>query len=64
MNKNLKKTLWAPGDRLRSGMDAAKCKHKRETVRAKLRVMVEMLLPRYKYPPDRQVESLSAAWGA
>ena len=27
---------------------------KRETVRAKLRVMVKTLLRRYKYPPDRQ----------
>jgi len=45
---------------------------KRETVRAKLRVMVKTLLRRYKYPPDRQeeatetvlrqAESLSAAW--
>lgn len=64
MNKNLKKTLWAPADRLRSGMDAAECKHTRETVRAKLRVMVKTLLRRYKYPLHRQVESLSAAWGA
>lgn len=45
---------------------------KRETVRAKLRVMVKTLLKRYKYPPDRQeeatdtvlrqAESLSAEW--
>ena len=45
---------------------------KRETVRAKLRVMVKTLLKRYKYPPDRQeeatetvlkqAESLSADW--
>lgn len=45
---------------------------KRETVRAKLRVMVKTLLRRYKYPPDRQeeatdtvlrqAESLSADW--
>jgi len=45
---------------------------KRETVRAKLRVMVKTLLRRYKYPPDRQeeatetvlrqAESLSAQW--
>ncbi len=45
---------------------------KRETVRAKLRVMVKTLLKRYKYPPDRQeeatdtvlsqAESLSSAW--
>lgn len=45
---------------------------KRETVRAKLRVMVKTLLRRYKYPPDRQeeatdtvlqqAESLSAEW--
>ena len=45
---------------------------KRETVRAKLRVMVRTLLKRYKYPPDkqeeaaetvlRQAESLSAEW--
>lgn len=44
----------------------------RETVRARLRVMVRTLLRRYKYPPDRQeeatdtvlrqAESLSAAW--
>ena len=44
----------------------------RETVRAKLRVMVKTLLRRYKYPPDRQeeatetvlkqAESLSEAW--
>ncbi|TDG05115.1 type I restriction endonuclease subunit R [Paraburkholderia guartelaensis] len=44
----------------------------RETVRAKLRVMVKTLLRRYKYPPDRQEEatdtvlrqaaSLSADW--
>ncbi|PRD88575.1 hypothetical protein C6P76_09685 [Burkholderia multivorans] len=47
---------------------------KRETVRAKLRVMVKTLLKRYKYPPDRQeeatdtvlsqAESLSADWVA
>lgn len=47
---------------------------KRETVRAKLRVMVKTLLRRYKYPPDRQeeaaetvlrqAESLSAEWVA
>jgi len=46
----------------------------RETVRARLRVMVKMLLKRYKCPPDtqkeatdtvlRQAESLSRAWGA
>lgn len=46
----------------------------RETERARLRVMVTMLLKRYKYPPDkqeeatdtvlRQAESLSQAWGA
>jgi len=46
----------------------------RETVRARLRVMVKMLLKRYKYPPDtqeeatdtvlRQAEPLSQAWGA
>lgn len=45
---------------------------KRETVRAKLRVIVKTLLRRYKYPPDRQeeatetvlrqAESLSADW--
>ncbi|WP_367190024.1 type I restriction endonuclease subunit R [Burkholderia sp. Ed8] len=45
---------------------------KRETVRARLRVMVKTLLKRYKYPPDRQeeatdtvlsqAESLSLAW--
>lgn len=45
---------------------------KRETVRARLRVMVKTLLKRYKYPPDRQeeatdtvlkqAESLSAEW--
>lgn len=45
---------------------------KRDTVRAKLRVMVRTLLRRYKYPPDRQeeatetvlrqAESLSADW--
>ena len=45
---------------------------KRETVRAKLRVMVKTLLRRYKYPPDRQeeatetvlrqAESLSGSW--
>ena len=45
---------------------------KRETVRAKLRVMVKTLLRRYKYPPDRQeeatdtvlrqAETLSADW--
>ncbi|CAM8798779.1 Type I restriction enzyme endonuclease subunit [Burkholderia pseudomallei] len=45
---------------------------KRETVRAKLRVMVKTLLKRYKYPPDRQeeatdtvlrqAESLSTEW--
>jgi len=44
----------------------------RETVRARLRVMVKTLLKRYKYPPDRQeeatetvlkqAESLSASW--
>lgn len=46
----------------------------RETVRARLRVMVRTLLKRYKYPPDRQeeatetvlkqAESLSADWAA
>lgn len=46
----------------------------RETVRARLRVMVKTLLRRYKYPPGRQeeatetvlkrAESLSAAWVA
>ncbi|WP_304303696.1 type I restriction endonuclease subunit R [Pseudacidovorax intermedius] len=46
----------------------------RETVRARLRVMVRTLLKRYKYPPDRQeeatetvlrqAESLSAEWAA
>lgn len=46
----------------------------RETVRARLRVMVKTLLKRYKYPPDRQdeatetvlkqAESLSAEWVA
>ncbi|NWG73583.1 MAG: DUF3387 domain-containing protein, partial [Rubrivivax sp.] len=45
---------------------------RRETVRARLRVMVKTLLKRYKYPPDRQddatetvlrqAESLSAEW--
>lgn len=45
----------------------------RETVRARLRVMVKTLLKRYKYPPDRQeeatetvlkqAESLLAEWG-
>ncbi|ODS67361.1 MAG: DEAD/DEAH box helicase [Bordetella sp. SCN 67-23] len=44
----------------------------RETVRARLRVMVKTLLKRYKYPPDKQeeatetvlkqAESLSAEW--
>jgi len=44
------------------------------TVQARLRVMVETLLKRYKYPPDRQeeaaetvlrqAESLSADWVA
>ncbi|MBA4253129.1 MAG: DEAD/DEAH box helicase [Comamonadaceae bacterium] len=44
----------------------------RETVRARLRVMVKTLLKRYKYPPDRQeeatetvlkqAEALSAGW--
>lgn len=44
----------------------------RETVRARLRVMVKTLLKRYKYPPDRQeeatetvlkqAESLSESW--
>ncbi|MBL8343965.1 MAG: type I restriction endonuclease subunit R [Rubrivivax sp.] len=47
---------------------------KRDTVRAKLRVMVKTLLRRYKYPPDkqeeatetvlRQAETLSAEWVA
>jgi len=47
---------------------------KRETVRARLRVMVKTLLKRYKYPPDRQeeatdtvlsqAETLSAEWVA
>lgn len=47
---------------------------KRETVRARLRVMVRTLLKRYKYPPDRQeeatdtvlsqAEKLSAEWVA
>lgn len=46
----------------------------RETVRARLRVMVKTLLKRYKYPPDkqeeaadtvlRQAESLSAEWAS
>ena len=46
----------------------------RETVRARLRVMVRTLLKRYRYPPDRrdeatetvlkQAESLSAEWAA
>ena len=45
---------------------------RRETVRARLRVMVKTLLRRYKYPPDRQDEAtetvlkqaqtLSAEW--
>lgn len=45
---------------------------KRETVRARLRVMVRTLLRRYKYPPDkqeeateivlRQAEELSVEW--
>lgn len=45
---------------------------RRETVRARLRVMVKTLLRRYKYPPDRQEEAtetvlkqaqtLSAEW--
>ena len=45
---------------------------KRETVRAKLRVMIKTLLRQYKYPPDRQeeatdtvlrqAESLSESW--
>lgn len=64
MNKNLTKTLRAATDKLRSDMDAAECKHKRETVRAELRGMVKTLPRRYKYSPDRQVESLSAAWVA
>lgn len=44
----------------------------RDTVRARLRVMVKTLLKRYKYPPDRQeeatetvlkqAESLSQEW--
>lgn len=44
----------------------------RETVRARLRVMVRSLLRRYKYPPDKQeaateavlhqAEALSAEW--
>lgn len=47
---------------------------RRETVRARLRVMVKTLLRRYKYPPDRQeeatdtvlrqAESLSAEWAS
>jgi type I restriction enzyme R subunit len=47
---------------------------KRESVRARLRVMVKTLLKRYKYPPDRQdaatetvlqqAEALSAEWTA
>lgn len=32
----------------------------RETVRARLRVMVKTLLKRYKYPPDRQEEATEA----
>jgi type I restriction enzyme R subunit len=46
----------------------------RETVRARLRVMVRTLLKRYRYPPNRrdeatetvlkQAESLSAEWAA
>lgn len=45
---------------------------RRETVRARLRVMVKTMLRRYKYPPDRQEEAtetvlkqaqtLSAEW--
>lgn len=30
---------------------------RRETVRARLRVMVKTMLRRYKYPPDRQEEA-------
>ncbi|MEZ0031265.1 type I restriction enzyme R subunit [Bradyrhizobium japonicum] len=47
---------------------------KRETVRARIRVMVKTLLRRYKYPPDKQeeatetvlkqAEALSEAWAA
>jgi type I restriction enzyme R subunit len=40
----------------------------RETVRARLQVMVKTLLKHHKYPPDkpvlRQAESLSADWVA
>ena len=46
MNQDLKKTLWAAADKLRSSMDAAEYKHK-------------TLLRRYscKYPPDKQDEA-------
>lgn len=47
---------------------------RRDTVRARIRVMVRTLLRRYKYPPDRQeeatetvlrqAESISAEWTA
>ena len=45
----------------------------RESVRAKLRLMVKRILRKYKYPPDqqeaavelvlRQAEALGEAWG-
>jgi hypothetical protein len=64
MNNDLTKTVRAATDKPRSDMDSAECKHKRETVRAKLRGMVKTLSRCYKYSPHRQVESLSAAWVA
>jgi type I restriction enzyme R subunit len=46
----------------------------RESVRAKLRLMVKTILKKYKYPPDgqekatetvlEQAQELSAAWAA
>ena len=49
-----------------------KCSPVRETVRAKLRLLVKRILRKYKYPPDleqraidlvlQQAETLSEAW--
>jgi len=130
MNQEMKKTLWAAADKLRSSMDAAEYKHivlgliflkyisdafderrarlaqefqnpksdlyigdlaqgnlllgdlarvvwygtPRESVRAKLRARVKIILKRHKYPPDmeqravelvlKQAEALAGEWVA
>jgi len=32
---------------------------KRESVRAKMRNMIRIILRRYKYPPDKQIEAMA-----